>query len=157
MKKSLLYLSLLSFLLIFSCNNGDDEDDEPAITGSGTISLQGSDTDKVGTSLVVGNVAYGRDDLTGLEESIIVVDEGSTITDTVHPKDPMNTFVMVVSDIAISMSIIKNGTKYDYTCAMDACGEIDFDVSGKKAVLDNTIVVNAETSEVLVMDGVITW
>ncbi|WP_339713311.1 hypothetical protein [uncultured Kriegella sp.] len=172
--------ALLLCLVSISCSNDDNHDTEtPSKTGGeGTIQLSGPDTTDVGTTLTVGDVAYGRDDLTGIEESIVVVNKGATISEeraTGGPANPENLssiitddkdngFVIVVGAGAVSMAILIDGTPYRYGCisegsttAFSNCESFDFDIPGKKMVFSNTTVKNTDTGSLLTLDGTVTW
>lgn len=141
-----------------------------------TLSLSGSETSQVGTNLKTGGLAFGREDLTGPIDSLIIVDQCSTISDApaaFPPGDPMNvasfntadpdnTFVMVVSDAAISMSIVKNAVPYRYACDSDFdvfmdCGGLDFDVQTRTLTMTNVTVENTDTASVLTLNGTVVW
>lgn len=147
----------------------------PAAT-SYSLTLSGGDTAQLGTSLKTGGLAFGREDLTGPIDALIMVDECSTIPDgpTAFPPgdprniasfdiaDPDNTFVMVVSEAAISMAVVKNAVSYRYACDSDFnvfmdCGGLDFDASTKTLTMTNATVENTDTGGVLTINGMVVW
>lgn len=173
-----LYKTLLLFLfllLVIGCSNSDNNESNDN-DAKGTILLSGNDTSAVGTTLIVGDIAEGRADLTGIEDSIIIVEEGTTISDDPAPfppgdprnvavfnrSDPNNGFVMVVKDGAISMSIIVEGVLYTHACESEFniftnCGSLDINLVENKVVFNDTTVENTETGAILTLNGTITW
>jgi hypothetical protein len=140
------------------------------------LTLRGADTAQIGTNLKTGDMAFGRKDLTGPIDALIIVDECSTISAapaTFPPGDPRNTasfntadpdnaFVMVVSNTVISMTVVKNAVAYRYACSSDVnvfmdCGGLDFDISRKTLTMTNVTVENTDTGSVLTMNGTIIW
>ena len=141
-----------------------------------SLTISGGETAQLGTSLKTGDLAFGREDLTGPIDALIIVDKCSTISDTpaafppgdprntasINPADPDNTFVMVVSKAAISMAIVKNAVSYTYACDSDFnifrdCGGLDFDVATRTLNLNNVTVENTDTASVLTINGQVTW
>jgi len=140
------------------------------------LTLSGGDTAQVGTSLITGDRAFGRRDLTGPIDALIIIDECSTISTapaafppgdprnvaSFNLDDPDNTFVMVVSEAAISMSIVRNATPYRYACDSDFnvfmdCGGLDFDVPTQTLTMTNATVENTDTGSVLTINGTVRW
>ena len=170
---------ILLCLISVSCNHDDNEVETPSKTrGEGTILLSGDDTTVVGKTLIVGDVVYGRDDLTGIKESIAIVNKGAKISEeraTGGPANPENLssiitddkdngFVIVVGAGAVSMAILVDGTPYRYGCISDGstttfsnCDLFDFDISEKKMIFSDTAVKNTETGALLTLDGTVTW
>lgn len=147
----------------------------PAAT-SYNLALSGGDTAKVGTSLATGDLAFGREDLAGPIESLIIVDKCSTIspapaafppgdprnTASFNTADPDNSFVMVVSDATVSMAIVKNAVSYRYACATGVnvfvdCGGLDFNVATKTLKMTKVKVENTDTGSLLTINGTIVW
>ncbi|WP_444994742.1 hypothetical protein [Aliikangiella sp. IMCC44359] len=126
-----------------------------------TIALSGDDTVDIGTQLKTGQIDYGRVDLTGLEESIVIVDEGSTIDENEPvPHDITNTFVMVVAKDMISMTIVREGTSYRYACASSVftpCGDLVFDIDNRTATFNDATVINTSTDAILTLNGEVKW
>ena len=165
---------LFLVVLISACTADTDENNN---TASGTINLSGDDTAIIGTKLVVGNIAYGRSDLTGVAASIIIVPEGSTISEDapiLSPNDPefvrsiinfeddKNAFVIVVTKDLISMVIVTEGIERRYACdalfnTFITCESIILDNNINKAVFNNTTVENTDTGSILTMNGTVTW
>ncbi len=163
------------FLLVIGCSNNDDNatNDNNA---KGTILLSGDDTSDVGTTLIVGDIAEGRTDLTGTQDSIIIVEEGTTISDDPAPfppgdprnieifnrSDPDNGFVIVVKDGAVSMSIVVQGVPYTHACDSEFniftdCGSLDIDLNENKVIFIDTTVENTDTGAILTLNGTVTW
>ena len=143
---------------------------------SSKLTLSGSETARVGNELTTGGTAFGRTDLTGPIESLIIVDQCSTISDepaafppgdprntaSFNTADPDNTFVMVVSEAAISMVIVKEAVPYRYACDSDFtvfmdCGGLDFDVATRTLTVTNVTVENTDTGSVLTLNGSVVW
>tara|TARA_R110002110_G_scaffold330339_1_gene541592 strand:- start:6774 stop:7619 length:846 start_codon:yes stop_codon:yes gene_type:complete len=141
-----------------------------------TLTLEGNDTVQVGTSLVTGDLAYGRSDLTGTAESLIIVADGTTIsadpapyppgdprnTEVFTSTDPNNTFVMVVADGNISLSIVRNALAYRYACdsrfaVFMNCGGLDFNVSSRTVTFNDATAENTDTGSVLTINGAVAW
>jgi len=175
-----LYKTQLFFLflvLVIGCSNSDDDNNTNNDNdANGIILLSGDDTSEVGTTLVVGDIAEGRADLTGIEDSIIIVEEGTTISDDPAPfplgdprnevifnrSDPNNGFVIVVKDGAISMSIIVEGVPYTHACESEFniftdCGSLDINLNENKVVFNNSTVENTDTGAILTLNGTVTW
>jgi len=140
------------------------------------IALSGAETAQIGSNLHTGDSVFGRRDLTGPIDALIAVDECSTIsrdpaafppgdprnTGSFSPADPDNTFVMVVSEAAISMSIVRNAQPYRYACDSDFavfidCVGLDFDAATKTLTMTNTTVENTDTGSVLTLNGTLAW
>jgi hypothetical protein len=173
--KNLYKTHFLFFILVIGCSNSDNNinNDNDA---KGTIQLSGVDTSEVGTALVVGDIAEGRSDLTGNEDSIIIVEKGTTISKTPAPfppgdprnieifegNDPNNGFVIVVGADSISMSIVVNGTPFRYACVSGFntfidCDSVDLNLNENKIVFNNSTVENTETGAILTLNGTLTW
>ena len=167
----------LFLLLIIGCSNSDNNNNANSSNeAKGTILLSGDDTSEVGTTLIVGDIAEGRVDLTGTQDSIIIVEEGTTISDDLAPfppgdprnvsvferSDPNNGFVMVVKDGAVSMSIIVEGVPYTHACESEFniftdCGSLDINLNENKVVFNNSTVENTDTGAILTLNGTVTW
>lgn len=137
----------------------------------GVITLSGADTAKIGTQLVIGDVA--AKEASGFQpDYILMADSASTLSQVQRsfPPDSSgldNAFVMVVVDDpnakGISMSVMVNGDKHDYTCSntfkSSTCGSktlsIDFD--GHGVSMDNVTVKNAASGSVLTLNGTVSW
>jgi hypothetical protein len=170
------HLLFLFLLLIIGCSNSDNNNANSSNDAKGTILLSGEDTSEVGTTLIVGDIAEGRADLTGTQDSIIIVEEGTTISDDPAPfplgdprneaifirSDPNNGFVIVVKDGAISMSIIVEGIPYTHACESEFniftdCGSLDINLNENKVVFNNSTVENTDTGTILTLNGTVTW
>lgn len=163
-------------------DNGDiDEEEGEGDTGDensenyGTIQLSGDETADVGTTLTVGHIAVGREDLTGTTKSVILTDVNTPITEEgPAPPNLKNGFILIGGDDLdtlssdgalkdISMIIFIDDLEYRFACSVPAdtfidCGEdYDIDFENKTMVFDSTIVANTETQKVLVLDGNISW
>ncbi len=69
---------------------------------------------------------------------------------------------MVVSEAAISMSIVRNAVPYQYACDSDFsifmdCGGLDFDIATQTLEMTNVTVENTNTGSVLTIDGTVVW
>ncbi|WP_339918420.1 hypothetical protein [Yeosuana marina] len=163
------------FLLVVGCSNGGASTTN-SNNAKGTIHLTGDDTLNVGTTLIVGDIAEGRADLTGTEDSIIIVDEGTTISnDPAHfpPGDPRNVevfnrsdpdngFVIVIKDGAVSISIVVQGILYTHACDSEFnvftnCGSLDLILNENKVIFTDTTVENTDTGAILTLNGTVTW
>jgi len=167
----------LFLLLVIGCSNSDNGNNVDIDTNAkGTILLSGEDTSEVGTTLIVGDIVEGRVDLTGIEDSIIIVEEGATISDDPAPfppgdprnvavfnrSDPNNGFVIVVKDGAISMSIVVESLPYTHACDSEFniftnCGSLDLILNENKVIFTDTTVENTDTGAILTLNGTITW
>jgi len=172
-----IHLYILFLLLVIGCSNSDNDNNvNNDNDAKGTILLSGDDTSEVGTTLIVGDIAEGRADLTGTEDSIIIVEEGTTISDDPAPfppgdprnvavfntSDPNNGFVIVVKDGAISMNIIVEGVPYTHACESEfniftGCGSLDMNLNENEVVFNNSTVENTETGTILTLNGTVTW
>ncbi|MBG47218.1 MAG: hypothetical protein CML05_18395 [Pseudozobellia sp.] len=150
----------------------DDNDDGAAL---GVIQLSGEETSEVGTSLTVGHIDVGREDLTGTIKSVILTDENTPITEEgPEPANLNNGFILIGGDDLdtvsndgalkdISMIIFIDGKEYRFACSVPSgtfidCGEkYDIDFENKTMVFDSTTVANTETQKVLILDGSISW
>ncbi len=176
MKTTYIVYALLLLTSLTSCNKDNDAVNETN-NAQGIIELVGEDTQVVGTELEVGDIAYGREDLTGLEESVIIVSKGAAIsqeTPTISPNDPdyaesiidfpdeKNGFVIVAGEQLVSIVIITNGVETRYVCdsifeTSISCGSVSIDKDDKRVVFTNTTVRNTETGTVLTMNGSLKW
>ncbi len=167
---------VFNILLFSACKNEDSNENSKTIN-QGSIMLSGEDTSTVGTELKVGLVVYGREDLAGIEESLIILPEDSTITpgtpnlpvsdpnyveSVINFKDKENGFVLVLAENAISMSIAKNGVANLYACDSSfniyvSCGNASLDIASKKATFIDTTVENTETNTILELNGSVSW
>jgi len=177
----------LSILLIFlfsitACGGSGGTTGTTGTGGSssgntiGTITLSGVDTATTGAQLNTGFI--GSSLAAGLQpDYIIIVDSASTVTFTppnvLTPNiaDANNAFVLVVTDdssvsgsTAISMSIVVNGTRFDYACSNPVsvftdcgAGAITLDIANKTVVLNNVKTINVDTAAVFTLDGTLTW
>ncbi|MCF6300762.1 MAG: hypothetical protein L3J52_06550 [Proteobacteria bacterium] len=151
-----------------------DHDKSFVVRGNQNIlSLSGGDTVEIGDTLNAGDIAYGRADLTGIEESIIVVDVGSTISSDpapfppgnpgnlilITPADPNNTFIMIVGGGAISMNIVTEGVVRRYACGgiFIDCSQFVLDPVNRMVTFTNATVENVDTQSVLTINGILTW
>lgn len=168
---------LTATMLMIGCSTESNNETENGNNASGIIRLSGEDTSAVGTELEVGDIDYGRVDLTGLEDSIIVVHEGATISEespTLSPGDPgyvesiidapdsENGFVIVAGEQVISMTIVTNGVQRQYGCdstfgTFIDCNTINKNEELKEAVFTDTTVQNVETGSILTMNGTLRW
>ncbi|MBL3599199.1 MAG: tandem-95 repeat protein [gamma proteobacterium endosymbiont of Lamellibrachia anaximandri] len=139
---------------------------------SGTVTLSGTDTAIFGTQLDTGFV--GAFLATAVQpDYIVIVDSSSTLEFTA---DINNGFTIVVTDDSpesgmkfISMAIVKDGIKYDYTCTTPNpvsatwtidCGgvnSINLDIGNRTVIFSNTLVSNQDTGAILTIDGTLTW
>lgn len=169
--------TILIALLFMSACTAETNEKTPIISGEGIISLTGDDTASVGNSLKVGAMAYGRKDLTGTEESIIIAPEESIISEdspTLSPSDPeyvssiinfkddKNAFVIVATKELVSIVIVTNGIKRRYVCDSKFntsvnCGAITIDPKTKKVIFYDTTVKNTNTGTLLTLNGTLTW
>lgn len=176
MKTVYIVYALLLSTSMTSCNKDNDEINE-VNNAQGVIELVGEDTLTVGTELEVGDIAYGREDLTGLEESVIIVSKGAIIseeTQSTSPNDPdyaqsiidfpdeKNGFVIVAGEQLVSIVIITNGVETRYVCdsifeTSISCGSVSINKDDKRVVFTNTTVRNTETGTVLTMNGTLQW
>ena len=144
---------------------------------SGVLSLSGEDVAVVGDTLDTGYV--GMSPAVGSSpDFIIVVDSSSTVTGSgisIVPQsgDMANAVVMVVTDAltpgisqfkGISMFIIKNGVRFDYTCTTPASssgdcglGKISLDMPGRSVMFNKVMVQNDTTGAILEIDGQLSW
>ncbi len=169
------HLFFLFIFLVLACSNNSD-DDLDNNNAQGTIQLSGDDTSDVGTTLIVGDVAEGRADLTGTEDSIVIVNAGTVISDDPAPfppgdprntdifitDDPENGFVIVVGAGGISMSIVVDGIPYRHACisGFDTfidCGSLDLALGENRVVFNDSTVENTETGVILTLNGTVTW
>tara|TARA_R110001583_G_scaffold60219_8_gene179033 strand:+ start:1072 stop:1608 length:537 start_codon:yes stop_codon:yes gene_type:complete len=175
-------LQLISTLLltVLTMSNCTEESNEETTEGSNVnakLSLSGEDTNVVGTYLEVGDVAYGRVDLTGLEHSIVLVPKGATISEDkpvlspndagyvesiINFPDKENSFVIVAGEQLVSMILVTNGTERRYTCeslygTSINCGLIQLDEDSKTVIFTNTAVENTETGTLLTLNGTVKW
>lgn len=179
MKTVYTILTMLSVMSLFiNCDN--DNSNEEEITGTaakGIITLSGEDTAEIGTQLEVGDINYGRKDLTGLDETIIIVPKGAKISEDapdlplndpdyvesiISFEDVENAFVIVLGQELISMVIVVNGIERRYICdslfeTSIACGSIVLDAEAKQSTLSNVTVKNVETGTILTMNGTVNW
>lgn len=179
MKTIYTILTMLSVMFLsINCDNDNSSEEEIASTDArGVITLSGEDTTEIGTQLEVGNINYGRKDLTGLDETIIIVPKGAKISEDapdlplndpnyvesiISFEDIENTFVIVLGQELISMVIVVNGIERRYICdslfeTSIACGSVVLDAEAKKSVLSNVTVKNVETGTILTMNGTVNW
>ncbi|WP_157491599.1 hypothetical protein [Maribacter thermophilus] len=172
--KILLYCS--AFFLVFGCG-ADDNTEEEVVSSEvqGNITLSGSETSELGTSLTVVNIEVANASLTGTDKSVILLSENISVVDNeLVYEDDQNGFVIVAADFStggsadidksISMTIVKDGEEYRHACSspylnfFTACGDgfaIDFE--GKSVTFDGTTVINTDDDTILTMDGTITW
>jgi len=176
MKKfnALFFVSILT--CIVSCSSSDGNDDSENNKVSGTIQLSGPDTSTIGTTLVVGNIETDALATTGTENSVILLDENTTIEDDeLVPTNFSNLFVIATSEFndedptnaqkAISMTIVSGGTEFRYGCLTpsNSSGFIDcgtglvVDKEKKEVVFEETTVENTDSGAILTMNGRITW
>ena len=144
---------------------------------SGALSLSGDDVAVVGDTLDTGYV--GMSPAVGSSpDFIIIVDSNSTVIGSgisLVPQsgDTANAVVMVVTDAltpgisqykGISMFIIKNGVRFDYTCSTPASssgdcgfGTISLDMPGRSVTFNKATVQNDMTGAILEIDGQLSW
>lgn len=177
--KTLQILSAFLFIAISmtNCSTESNSELQNENNASGIIRLSGEDTAAVGNELEVGDIDYGRVDLTGLEDSIIVVHKGAAIseeTPTLSPGDPgyvesiidapdsENGFIIVAGEQVISMTIVTNGVQRQYGCdstfgTFIDCNTISINEDLREAVFTDTTVQNVETGAILTMNGTLRW
>lgn len=173
----LLSAFLITAILMTNCTTESNNETQNENNASGSIRLSGEDTEAVGNELQVGDIDYGRVDLTGLEDSIIVVHEGATISEdspSLSPGDPgyvesiinapdtENGFIIVAGEQVISMTIVTNGVQRQYGCdstfgTFIDCNTISINEDLREAVFTDTTVQNVETGEILTMNGTLRW
>ncbi|GGF23689.1 hypothetical protein [Echinicola rosea] len=159
---SYFYLFGIATILFLSCNNGDEEPD-PVSGGGGTLTLSGDEAHYTSGKLEVSETAYGRADLTGLEESLVAVSSGISIPNTPDEElvpeggDLEQQFVIVASELAISMSIFADGTKRDYVSNVTNPINVTINQEAKEVVFNDAAVVNADNGSVLTLNGTLTW
>lgn len=173
------YFSIFSlFIFLFLACSSDSNSNEDAANAKGIITLTGEETSVLGNSLSVANAVEGLYQ-TGTGKSVtllhksIDVDSDGGITPT--SASFTNSFIIVTAQFesgdnasvhkAISMTIVKNGEEYLFTCTAiegetvdDDCGaNFLVDQEDKRVVFDNTTVINTDSGKVLTMDGIVTW
>ncbi|MDV7105531.1 hypothetical protein R3X26_14080 [Vibrio sp. TH_r3] len=125
----------------------------------GTIAIVGADTSTIGTSLLVEDVVYGREDLTNLEESVVITGRGIIVnakgSDSIFTHDSYTEgFILSVGAGAISMTVIDGEQQFDYTCTV--CNTT-LNVNTRQLTFSNSIVYNVNGGEELMLNGIITW
>lgn len=168
-----LFTIALLVLSIMSCSSSDDSNSDGEVYG--TIQLSGPDTSSVGSTLVVGNISEDAFNTTGTSDSVVLLDENTTIeNDELVPTDFSNAFVIVAAEFtvnaevnkAISMTILKDGVEYSYVCSTPPttaadntdCGTgFSVDKVAKEIVFSNTTVINVDTETILTMNGTINY
>ncbi|AWW31222.1 hypothetical protein DN752_14430 [Echinicola strongylocentroti] len=159
---SYIYLLGIALVLFSSCSNGDEEPDAE-IGGGGTLTLSGDEAHYTSGKLEVSETAYGRADLTGLEESLVAVSSGISIPKTAGEElvpegsDLEQQFVVVASEMAISMSIFADGTKRDYVSDVSKAINVTIDQSSKEVTFNDAAVVNADNGSILTLNGTLVW
>ena len=155
---------LTATMIMIGCSTESNNEAENGNNASGIIRLSGEDTSAVGTELEVGDIDYGRVDLTGLEDSIIIVHKGVTISEEsiVDAFDSENGFVIVAGEQVISMTIVTDGVQRQYACdstfgTFTDCNDISINEDSNEAVFTNTTVQNVETGSILTMNGTLRW
>ncbi|MEP1444834.1 MAG: hypothetical protein ABJK37_01795 [Paraglaciecola sp.] len=131
----------------------------------GTITMSGEDTEAYGTSLEVESAVYGRDDLTGLESSVVLTGRGITINsrDELEPfevEDQSEGFVIVIGDTTlfghvISMTVVHSSGEYDYVCD-DTCS-VEIIMENQTVVFTDAVAINTDNDTSLTMNGSVTW
>lgn len=131
----------------------------------GTITMSGEDTEAYGTSLEVESAVYGRDDLTGLESSVVLTGRGTTINsrDELEPfevEDPSEGFVIVIGDTTlfghvISMTVVHTSGEYKYVCD-DTCS-VEIISENQTVVFTDAVAINTDNDTSLTMNGTVTW
>ncbi len=179
--------SLLAILfIVIGCSDNTKDTSNDITTITGELQLSGDDTSDVGTTLKIGDVAEGRKDLTGTEDSIVMVGEGTTIsneaaefgaadprnTEIFKTNDPNNGFVIVIADFtgtnnsavnnSISMTILVDGTSYKYACVSPesvfiGCSDVTINFEENKVDFSNATVENTTTNTILTINGSVTW
>lgn len=164
-------------MTMINCSTESNNETNEEKNAKEIINLSGDDTSAVGTSLEVGDIEYGRVDLTGLEDSIVIVPKGATISEdspTLSPGDPgyvesiidfqdsENGFIIVAGEEVISMTIVVDGVQRQYGCESNfgtftVCGEISIDKNSREAVFTDTTVLNIDTGTILTMNGTVQW
>ncbi|MBL3619527.1 MAG: putative metal-binding motif-containing protein [gamma proteobacterium endosymbiont of Lamellibrachia anaximandri] len=146
----------------------------------GTVTLSGSDTAFVGTQLDTGYIGTSLSN-DGQPDTIVIVEQSGIVTfeepNSLLPwNDPNNGFTIVVLDIdaiplsaekGISMAIMVNGIKHDYTCTTPFSGTWSVDCGGASSItldivnrtvsFNNTTVKNMDTDSLLTLNGTLTW
>lgn len=163
----------------------DGTENAESFVGGGTnnagggFDLSGDDTSVYGTRLDAGAVGASlANSATGQPDYIIIVDEGKSVTDSMSiefegVEETINGFILVFSDAStaitdlefISMTILKDGVEFDYTCIAPSeppadCGGLEavsLDIPSGTATLTNATVVNADSGTVLTLNGTVTW
>lgn len=173
----ILSVFLITAISMTNCSTESNNESQNENNTTGTIRLSGEDTAVVGSELQVGDIDYGRVDLTGLEDSVILVHKGATISEespTLSPGDPgyaesiidapdtENGFIIVAGEQVISMTIVTNGAQRQYGCdstfgTFIDCNTIGINEDLREAVFTNTTVQNVETGTVLTMNGMLKW
>ncbi len=166
-----------AMILLINCTTDSTNETIEELNNQGILTLSGEDTSIVGNELQIGDIAFGREDLTGLENTIVIVSKGANISEEppslsindpdyvesiIDFPDKKNTFVIVAGEKLISMVIVTNGIERRYTCdstyeSSIACGSIILNKDSKKAIFLNSTVKNAETGTVLTINGTISW
>lgn len=162
--RRLLNFSLIVLFVISAngCNNGDDEPN-PVNEGGGTLMLSGDEAHYTSGMLEVNQTAYGREDLTGLEASLVAISSGLSIPESADDEllptsgNLEQQFVIVASEIAISMSIFAAGTKRDYISDVSNPVNVTVNTAAKEVIFANAQVINADNGSELTLNGTLTW
>lgn len=134
---------------------------------SASIAISGTDTSIFGTELMVNDFVYfAKDEFSeGQPALFMMVSEGFEINNKLPMPtssiDPNNIFIINAFEYGISMSITKDGIKYDYVCttlsADEPCGSgFNFNTNNRSLTLTNVSVHGNDTLNVLTLNGTIT-
>lgn len=152
--------------------SGGSADGNSPFGASGIISLNGTDANSIGDSLVVAEVRAVAQSAS-LPDYVVIGSEGTT-DEEIDPNnipDPNNMFLIVVNqnfptgsiNSAISMTIRANGVDYSYICYnpgasyIDCGNGINVNIAEKKVSFVNVDVENTDSSEILRLNGEVSW
>ena len=131
--------------------------DPPPPGPTNTLTLTGDDAATYGNELVLTEFAYGRGDLTGLEQSLIATNDNvlQAITDGIVDEDAVaNGIVFISSAPGISMRINVNGVSglyllgcTDISGTATPCDEISFNVANRTITFTDAVVQPSTSSE----------
>lgn len=177
-------LSILLFCItafsLTACGGGSSSSGGiSAVAVPATISLSGSDTTNLGSTVELNYYAF-REDILGADLFLSATSSGSamnfvrlglgelSLSDvdmTAIANDEANSVVFNITDIGVSIRINKNGEAYLYSLAcVLGCTDVQFDTISRTLTLNDVVLSptiggdsNSQAASPLTLNGTIVW
>lgn len=134
-------------------------DDSPSNSGP-QITISGDESAIIGTTLVVTDIAYGYEDFTGVEQSVLMTGGGLDIDSLVGLTDaPTTGFYLAALDAGVEFAgalwIVVDGEKFEYECTINC--SLTLNLGTRTALLNDASFINTVSGSEILLNGAVAW